>query len=142
MADLLTILETMEHRWMRAWVSRDKRVLKALTSPQFRLVVSSKPPVILDAASWLNAATTRYACRGYRFGDVYARNLGAMAIFATRCEIDATMDGEDWSGEMWVSDIWRKSKVRRNWRLIERVLSRPDDDPQVPTAIRSLQLWR
>lgn len=127
---------------MRAWVGRDKRVLKALISSNFRLVVSSKPPVILDAASWLEAAATRYLCQGYRFGEVYVRDLGSMAVFATRVSLEATMDGEDWSGDVWITDIWRKTRFRRNWRMVERVLSRPEDDTKVPAAIRSLQLWR
>ena len=127
---------------MRAWIGRDKRVLKALTSSNFRMLISSKPPVLLDAHSWLEAAVTRYRCEAYRFGDVYARGLGSVAVFATRIDLKATMDGEDWSGEMWVTDLWRKTRLRRNWRMIERVLSRPEEGPQIPAAVRSLQLWR
>lgn len=127
---------------MRAWVGRDKRVLKALTSSNFRMVVSSRPPVILDVRSWLEAAATRYLCESYRFGEVYVRNLGSIAVFATRMELQATMDGEDWSGELWVTDLWRKTRIRRNWQMVERVLSRPEEGPKVPAAIRSLQLWR
>jgi hypothetical protein len=41
-----------------------------------------------------------------------------------------------------VTDLWRKGRVRRNWRMVERVLSRPEDNADVPAAIRSLQLWR
>ncbi|HEX8443691.1 MAG TPA: DUF4440 domain-containing protein [Allosphingosinicella sp.] len=142
MADLLPILETMENRWMRAWVGRDLRTLKGLTSRKFMLLIGSKPCVILDAASWVEAATTRYLCTSYRFGDVYARDLGSVALFASELEVQATMDGHDWSGRLWVTDLWRKTGVRRGWRMIERVLSRPEDNPQVPNAIRSLQLWR
>lgn len=127
---------------MRAWIGRDIRTLKALTSRNFRMVMGSKPCVILDARSWLDAASTRYLCKSYRFGDVYARTLGPVAIFASQLDLQATMDGEDWSGEAWVTDIWRKSRVRRKWLLMERVLSRPEDRPQIPAGIRSLQLWR
>ncbi len=142
MADLLPIIETMENRWMRAWVGRDLRALKALTSRKFTMLVGSKPSVILDARSWFEAATTRYLCTSYRFGDLYAQDLGSVALFAAQLDIQATMDGHDWSGRIWVTDIWRKAPVRRNWRMLERVVSRPEDDPQVPAAIRSLQLWR
>jgi hypothetical protein len=142
MADLLPIIETMEHRWMRAWVGGDRRVLKALTSSNFRLVIGSRPPAILDAPSWLEAATTRFLCQSYRFGEVYARGFGSVAVFATRIELKATMDREDWSGDVWATDIWRKTRLRRSWRMIERVLSRPEERQQVPAAVRSLQLWR
>lgn len=142
MADLLPVIETMENRWMRAWLGRDSRELKALTSRKFMMLIGSKPCVVLDARSWLDAATTRYLCTSYRFGDVYVRNLGSVALFASELDLEATMDGRDWSGRMWVTDLWRKSPVRRNWRMIERVISRPEDKPEVPAAIRSLQLWR
>ena len=142
MADLLPVIETMENRWMRAWLGRDSRELRSLTSRKFMMLIGSKPCVVLDARSWLDAATTRYLCTSYRFGDVYVRNLGSVALFASELDLEATMDGRDWSGRMWVTDLWRKSPVRRNWRMIERVISRPEDKPEVPAAIRSLQLWR
>ena len=142
MAEILPIIETLENRWMRAWVSGDAKTLKALTSRKFRMVVGSKPSVLLDASSWLQAATTSFLCHSYRFGDIYARNLGPVTVFATQLDLKASIDGHDWSGRMWVTDIWRKGTVRRSWRMVERVLSRPEEDSQVPAAIRELQLWR
>ena len=142
MADILPLLEMLENRWMRAWVNNDAKALKELTSRKFRMVIASKPCVILDSSSWLAAATGRYQCNGYRFGDIYARQLGTVAVFATRIELKATMDGHDWTGQFWVTDVWRKSGVRRKWRMIERVMSRPETNPDVPAAIRTLQLWK
>jgi len=142
MADILPLMEMMENRWMRAWAEGDLRTLKALTSRKFRMVIGSKPCVILDASSWLDAAHSRYRCKSYRFGDIYARVFGSVAVFATQLEMQATMDGQDWSGQFWVTDIWRKSPVRRSWRMMERVISRPESNPDVPVAIRSLQRWR
>lgn len=142
MADLSPVIETLEHRWMRAWVSDDARALKQLTARNFRMVVGSKPSAILDYKSWVEAAANRFKCDSYRFGDIYVRDLGAFAVFATQLEIKASMDGHDWSGRYWVTDLWRKGRVRRNWRMVERVLSRPEDNADVPAAIRSLQLWR
>lgn len=142
MADLLPIIETMEHRWMRAWINRDAKELKSLTARDFNLLMGSKPSVLLDRRSWLDAAAARWLCTSYRFGDLYVRGVGPVALFATQMEIKATMDGRDWSGRLWVTDLWRRGRVRRGWQLAERVLSRPDDDKEVPAAIRSLQLWR
>ncbi len=142
MADILQILETLENRWMRAWIGRDARVLKALTARNFRMVIGSRPSVMLDYSSWIDAAATRYRCKSYRFGDLYARNLGSIAVFATQVDLEATIDGHDFSGQMWITDLWKKSAVRRQWRMVERVVSRPDDNQQTPAAVRSLQLWR
>ena len=142
MADLHPTIETMERRFMRAWVGGDTRELKALTSRNFRLLVGSKPSVILDAKSWVDAATTRYLCKSYQFGDIYVRDLGPMAIFATHLTLQATKDGHDSSGQIWVTDLWRKSRMRRRWTMVERVISRPEEQPDGPAAIRSLQLGR
>jgi hypothetical protein len=142
MTDILPIIETLENRWMRAWIGGDAKTLKALTSRKFRMVVGSKPSVLLDASSFLQAATTSFTCQSYRFGDIYARNLGGVIVFATQLDLKASIDGHDWSGRMWVTDIWRKGTVRRSWRMVERILSRPEVDSHVPAAIRELQLWR
>ena len=142
MAKLNAVIETQEHRWMRAWVSRDARTLKALTARDFIMLVAAKPAVILDNPSWIEAAQKRYLCTGYRFADIHIREVGSLALFATQLELEATMDGRDWSGWFWVTDLWRKTGVRRSWRLVERVVSRPDERADVPPAIRSMQLWR
>ena len=142
MADLLPVIETMENRWMRAWVQRDLPALKAVTARNFMLLMGSKPPVILDSRSWLEAATTRYLCSSYCFGDIYVRDLGGVALFASQMEIKATMDGHDWSGLLWVTDLWSKSRVRRSWRMVERVISRPEDKKDMAAGIKALQLWR
>jgi len=142
MADLHSIIETLKRQWMRAWVSGDAKALKALTARNFRMVIGSKPSVILDDKSWIEAATTRFSCSAYRFGDIYVRDLGPVTVFATQLSIEATMDGHDWAGTQWVTDVWRKSRVRRNWRMVERHVSRTDEGKDVAAAIRSLQLWR
>jgi hypothetical protein len=142
MANLSAVIETQEHRWMRAWLARDARTLKSLTASNFLMLFASKPPVILDTASWIEAATSRYLCTAYRFGDIHVRSVGGLALFATRVELEATMDGKDWSGRFYVTDLWRKGKVRRNWRMVERIVSRSEDKSEVPAGIRSLQLWR
>ena len=142
MADLTPVIETMENRWMRAWVQRDARALKAVTARDFILLMGSKPPVLLDNRSWVEAATTRYLCTSFRFGDIHVRDVGGLALFASQLELTATIDGHDWSGRFWVTDLWRKGRLRRGWRMVERVVSRVEDRADVPAGIRALQLWR
>ncbi len=127
---------------MRAWIVRDTATLKALTARNFRMVIGSKPSVLLDGRSWLEGVEGRFACRSYRFGDLYVRDHGSKAVFATQLELDAIIDGQAWSGQMWVTDLWRKQPIRRRWQLVERLLSRPETDLLIPDAVRSLQLWR
>ena len=142
MADLTPEIETQENRWMRAWVQRDARTLKSVTASDFILLVGSKPPVILDQKSWLEAATKRWLCTSYRYGDIYVRKVGGVALFASQLELKASIDGEDWSGTYWVTAVWRKGRIRRGWRMAQRVVSRIDDNPKLPAAVRPLQLWK
>lgn len=141
MADLSAEIETMENRWMRAWLQGDKRALKAATARDFILLVGSRPPVLLDNRSLIEAATTRWLCSSFRFGTLYVRKVGTVALFAGRLEMETTIDGKEWSGVFWVTDLWKKGQIRRGWRLAQRVISRIEDKPEVPSAIRELQLW-
>lgn len=141
MADLTPLIETLENRWMRAWIARDHKDLKSLTARDFILLVGGKKAVILDRRSWLEAAGERWRCSGFRYGDVYVQRFGGVALFAAQLEIDATMDGREWPSQLWVTDLWRKRRIG-GWRMVERVLSRIEDDPGIPAAIKSLQLWR
>ena len=142
MSDLASVIEALEHRWMRAWIAGDVRGLRALTSREFRMVFATRPCVILDAPSWLNAAADRFSCRSYRFGDVYVRRSGPVAVFATQLEVEASIRGADLSGQLWVTSIWAKSGIRRRRRMLERVVSRVDRNQAVASAVASLQLWR
>ena len=142
MADLSPVIETMEHRWMRAWVNREAKALKGLTASDFILLTASKPAMILDRPSWLDAVAKRWDCSSYRFGDIYVRSVGSVALFAASLELKATLDGRDWSGTVFVTDLWRKGKVRRSWKLAQRIVSRADDNRELPKAIKSLQLWK
>src|SRR5678815_3598631 len=123
MANLTPVIETMEHRWMRAWVNREAKALKGLTASDFILLTASKPPMILDRPSWLDAVAKRWDCSSYRFGDIYVRSVGSVALFAASLELKATLDGRDWSGTVFVTDLWRKGKVRRSWKLAQRIVS-------------------
>ena len=142
MNEFATRIEALEHQWMRSWVQRDRNQMKSLAARDFIFLLGSKSPAILDRASWLEAATTRFRCNGYRFDEVYIRRHGSVAVFATRMTLDATMGSDEWTGETWLMDLWQKSKVRRKWRIVERTISRPDTDLKMPDAIRSMQLWR
>ena len=143
MADLTADIETMEHRFSRAWVNGEKKTLKGLTSRNFMLLTGSKPPMVLDRTSWLDAALGRWSCSSYRFGDIYVRGIGnGVAVFAAPLEVKGRMDGADWSGTVFVTDIWRRSITRRGWKMAQRVISRPDEGPGLPKAIRALQLWK
>ena len=70
MADLTPVIETLENRWMRAWVNRDSKAMKSLTASDFILLFASRPPVILDRRSWIEAIGEHYRCSSFKFGDI------------------------------------------------------------------------
>ena len=142
MADLTPVIETMENRWMRAWVQRDVKTLKSMTSKDFILLTASRPAMILDRPSWLEAVAKRYDCLSFAFGDIYVREWGSTALFTAPLELKATIDDEKWSGPLLVTDLWRRGRVRRGWKLVQRVVSKTDDDPRLAKTIRALQLWK
>ena|SRR5690348_312539 len=141
MAELSPVIETLETRYMRAWVGRDRKELKALTARSFTLIVGSRPAMILDQPSWIEAAGSRWDCSSYRFGDIHVRRIGGLATFATQLELKSTLDGEDWSGKLWLNDLWRKRRIG-GWRLAHRAISRVEDNAKIPGAVKALQLWR
>ena len=141
MADLSPVIETLEHRWMRAWVNRDPKALKSLTASNFILLTGSAPPALLDRPSWLEALKDRYDCSSYRFADIYVRRIGSAALFSATLELKASLDGRDRSGRLFVTDLWRKRRIG-GWKLVQRVISKPDEDRELPKAIKSLQLWK
>lgn len=142
MAEIATVVETLEHRWMRAWIAADSKALRGLTSRKFRFVLGTKPCVILDWKSWADSAGKQLVCSSYRFGDIYCRRHGSIALFATQLEIDASAGDIKFPGQVWLTDVWTRSQLRRNWQLAERVVSGTQSTPGLPQAIRSLQLWR
>ncbi|MXO59558.1 DUF4440 domain-containing protein [Altererythrobacter salegens] len=141
MDSFATKIETLEHQWMRAWIQRDRKAMKALASRDFIFLMGGTRAAILDRPSWLDGID-RFRCESYRFGEVYVRRHGATAVFACQLTIEAKIGRHELSGQVWVTDLWQRGKVRRGWKLIERVLSRPDADETIPAEIRELQLWR
>lgn len=142
MVNFESTLEALEHQWMRAWIQSDRKVLKGITARDFIFLLGSEPPAILDRASWLAAAGSRLTCTGYRFGSVYIRRHGTAATFASLLKLDGKMDGKEWSGTMWVTDLWRRKGIRQSWMLAERILTRPEEDTAYTPALRSMQLWK
>ncbi|WP_375289444.1 nuclear transport factor 2 family protein [Qipengyuania sp.] len=142
MDEFASKIEALEHRWMRSWMQRDRNQLKAMTARDFIFLLGGEQAAILDRASWLEAATTRFSCESYRFDQVYVHRHGSIAVFATQMHIEARLGGSELKGPVWIFDLWKKAFARGKWRLAERSLSRPDKDGQLVDAVRSMQLWR
>lgn len=142
MAKFESTIEALEHQWMRAWIQSDRPTMRTLAARDFIFLLGSERAAILDRASWLEAAGKRLTCDSYRFGSVYIRRHGTVATFASLVTLEAKIHGRDWSGAMWVVDLWKRKGIRQRWKLIERTMTRPDTDEKLPDAVRAMQLWR
>jgi hypothetical protein len=80
MSDLTPVIETMEHRWMRAWGQPGgqgaERPDREGLHPAHRGEAVGDP----DRPSWLEAAGSRWDCSSYRFGDLVVRDLGGVGV--------------------------------------------------------------
>ena len=142
MDEFASRIEALEHRWMRAWAGGHRDELKTLTSRDFIFLHGGTRPAILDRASWLEAAGSRMRCDAYRFGSVYVRRHGTLAVFCAPVELDAKFDRTSFKGSAFVTDLWKRTKIKRRWQLIERVLTRAEGTEELAIATRSMQLWR
>ena len=142
MADFAAMIETLEHRLQRAWMAGEERELKPLIARDFTMLVVGTKTMVLDKLSFIEAAGDGFVLNGYRVSDIHERRHGHTVVFTARFELDMRLGTEAWAGDFWITDLWRKSRINRKWRLSERMLSRPDNSERLPNHIRALQLWR
>ncbi|NTZ42114.1 nuclear transport factor 2 family protein [Altererythrobacter sp. SALINAS58] len=142
MDEFASKIEALEHRWMRAWIGRDKAEMKMLSSGDLVVLFGAERPALLDRASWLAATEERLRCRSYKFGSVYLRRHGKFAVFIAPVDLDVTIDREQILTKGLLTSIWKRTAVKRRWRLIECCFAGQTGYAGLPGAIRSMQLWR
>ena len=142
MNDFASQIEALEHRWMRAWINRDDADMKKQAARDMIVLFGADKSAILDRPSWLDAATTRLRCQGYRFGTVYVRRHGGTAIFAAPLDVEISFDGQALLNSAFFTNVWRLSKIGRKWHVIERVITSARAEKDLPATIKSLQHWR
>ncbi|MHA7818152.1 MAG: nuclear transport factor 2 family protein [Erythrobacter sp.] len=142
MANLEQDFEVLENRLMRAWMHRDAHEAKSLIASDFISMFGTNPPVLLDRASFVGGIQDGLRCEGFRFHEVTARRHGRCVWFTGHIELELRIDQRDWRGHFLLTDLWRKGRVQRRWKLAERSLALADDNRPLSDAIRGLQLWR
>ena len=135
-------IEALEHQFMRSWMNRDRNAMKSLAASDFMFLLGAQTSAMLDRPSWLEASTTRFQLSAYRFKDLYVRQHKKMAVFAARMSIEARIGTEQLEGDVWITDLWQRGRIRRKWKLVERNMSRPDTNAAFPGLIKEMQLWR
>lgn len=135
-------MEHLEISWTHAWMNRDVATMKSLASPDFVFLLGGRDSAILDLASWLEATTSRLRCDAYKFHDIYARQHKRVALFSARMSMEGHIGRTPLTGDLWITDLWKRGRVRRSWRLVERVMSRADGDVALGQEVTRLQLWK
>ncbi|WP_298466100.1 nuclear transport factor 2 family protein [uncultured Erythrobacter sp.] len=141
MSDISAEIETLEHRFMRAWMRADRGEMRKLMLRDFMMIVGAERPQLLDRPSFLDASDRNFACTGYRLREVVARRHGKCAWFTAGIDLEMKLGGREWKGQFWLTDLWRKAAFKRTWKLAERSLSRCEPDEEYSHAIHRLQLW-
>ena len=142
MADITALLDTAETRLMKAWLERDRAAVKALVRSDCVMMFGTAPPVLLDRASFLAAFDRDLALAGYRCNEVTGRRHGRSAWFTGHVELELQVGRRQWKGGFLLTDLWRKTRLSRRWKLAERSLAPVEADETLSDAIRRLQLWR
>ena len=126
---------------MRAWMRREVSDIRKLAARDLMIIVATKPPQLLDRPSLAEAVAGPFTCSGFRFHEVCVRRHGKVAWFTAKADLELRIGGRDLLDRFWICDLWKRGTVRRSWKLVERSLSRMDDDEQLSASIRQLQLW-
>ncbi len=112
-----TQVERGAHEWMAAAFRRDLDACERFLADEFTMVTNRGSQI--DKAQWLHNMGHRVGGEeSPRFLDVQVRVYGGVALITSRNVLRATFDGRDWSGELYLTDIW----VRRDgrWQVVRR----------------------
>ncbi len=135
-------IEALALTAMRAWVARDAKAMKKLTTRDFLMLVGSTPPQLLDRPSFLAALPQSFACTRFTFREVIARQHRDAAWFVAGAELDLALGGRAWTGSFLVSALFRKSAWSSKLLLADLSLARQDPDRDLAAAVSRLQLWK
>ncbi|MEE4207581.1 MAG: nuclear transport factor 2 family protein [Erythrobacter sp.] len=142
MADDTPEFEALELALMRGWMESDRAALKALVRSDCVMMFATTPPVLLDRASFLAACDKGFVLAGFRFREVTARRYGRTAWFTGHAELELRLGQRQWKGGFLLTDLWRKARLSRRWKLAERSLAPVEANETLSDMIRRLQLWR
>lgn len=113
----------LENAWAAAWQKPDVEALKRILADDFTLTSSRSAGELMDKAAYIDAAVNRVKGSGYSFDRIKVRLYGDTAVVNAWFRQQATYDGQDWSGDFLLTDVWVKRDGR--WQVVSRHASRP-----------------
>ena len=113
-----SVEETIRQRaqeWMEATQRRDAAALDQVLADEFVLVAARG---VADRATWLHTALHLVEGREFRYVDPQVRVYGEVAVMLTGWHQEATMGGQEWSGDFRLTDTWVHRDGR--WQVVLR----------------------
>lgn len=101
--------------WSEAIKRQDAEVADRILGAEYALMAPGLGE--MPRAQWL-AFLPQYVVHSYAFTDVKIHVYGETAVMRSRYTQDATVGGNDRSGEMLVTDVWVKRDGR--WQVVAR----------------------
>jgi ketosteroid isomerase-like protein len=114
-------VEQAARAWMAAVARNDAAACDRILDDRFTMVTDRGSQI--DKAQWLHNMERRMSWQEPpAFLDTRVLVVGDAAVMTSRNLIQATLDGQEWSAELYLTDVW----VRRNgtWRIVRRHASR------------------
>lgn len=111
-------LIALERKWMEALKLRDASVLSQIVSDDFAFVSPRLAGAVRDRARYFDHALRDMSLTSYNFDELTVRLYGRTAVVSGQLRQSATVAGEDWTGNYFVTDVW----VSRDgvWRVVSR----------------------
>jgi len=111
-------LEEQMHRFERCVIERDATAAEQVLDREFALVLVQPVPVVMPRDRWLEVLSN-YVVHEWHVEERQLDDDGeGCAVLLQRVRVRATVLGEDRSGPMVISDIWRLRDG--GWRIWRR----------------------
>ena len=124
-------IRQLAQEWMEATARRDAAALDRFLADEFLLVAARG---LSDKPAWLHAALHLIEVTAFRYDDVRIRLYGDVAVMHSHWTQQATMAGQDWSGEFRLTDVWVRRAGR--WQVVARHLTQVSGIPGAAAARR------
>ena len=118
-------ISALERQWAVAFQAKDVAALQNLMADGYALIIAveGKPLQIVPRNAWFERLND-YEIASISIDHIYVRIYGSMAVVVMLWRQEATLAGNDRSGQLMLTDIWVQQDGE--WRIAERHSSRPE----------------
>jgi hypothetical protein len=117
----MELFTKLERDWIQAVQRKDKSTLDAILAPEFMLRTSENPEDPLPRADWIQQALTSYDIRSFSHRAIAIRAFLGVAVVSFVQSQQATIDGEDRSGDYFIVDLWEANHDK--WQVSARYVA-------------------